>query len=111
MPAMCVPSRIGTPMVCADLARLRWGSTAMHADQFVSTWRRIRTRHVAAAVVVLLVAALLNVIVGEQKAKAAGSSCGANINPIVCENSQTTNVDGTALVPQDTWDIDGAGDS
>lgn len=88
-----------------------WGSITVPAEQFVASLRRVRTRHVAAFVVVLLVAAALNVIAGGQKAKAAGSPCGANVNPIACENSQTTNVDGTALVDQSTWDIDnGAGD-
>jgi hypothetical protein len=82
----------------------------MYVDQFVSVWQRVKTQHVASAVVALLVAALLTVVVGEQRASAAGSPCGTNINPVACENSQTTNVDGTALVDQGTWDINGSGD-
>jgi hypothetical protein len=53
-----------------------------------------------------LVVALASVVFAVQPAAAAGSSCGATINPIACENSQTTGV-----TPQSTWDdISGAGD-
>ena len=80
----------------------------MHADSAMSVlgWFRLRKRHVAVAVVALLVAALFTAIFAPQRAEAAGSPCGVNINPIACENSQTSGV-----TPQSVWDIDGGGDS
>ena len=80
----------------------------MHANSAMSVpgWVRPRKRHVAVLVVALLVAALFTAIFAPQRAEAAGSTCGVNINPIACENSQTSGV-----TPQSVWDIDGAGDS
>ncbi len=62
-----------------------------------------RTRALAA--VVALAAGVVVAIVGPTApvAGAAGSPCGATVNPIVCENQQP----GT---PPSVWDIDGAGD-
>ncbi|WP_344059087.1 DUF4082 domain-containing protein [Microbacterium pumilum] len=51
-----------------------------------------------------LVATTFIVVQPAAPATAAGSSCGATINPIVCENSKP----GT---DPDVWDIEGAGDS
>ncbi|MEO9238284.1 MAG: N,N-dimethylformamidase beta subunit family domain-containing protein, partial [Jatrophihabitantaceae bacterium] len=60
----------------------------------------------AAIAVLACVASMLvvAVVATATRAAAAGSSCGASINPIACENQQP----GT---PASTWDISGAGDA
>ena len=81
----------------------------MHAESAMSAlgWLRPRKLHVAVVVVALLIAAVLTAIFAPQRAAAAGSPCGANINPVACENSQTAGV-----TPDTVWDdFTGAGDS
>ncbi len=70
------------------------------------TGLRPSRRHLAAAVVMLLCAALLVVVSGQRPASAAGSPCGATINPVVCENSQTSGV-----ASESVWDVNGVGDA
>lgn len=65
--------------------------------------RSRRWRPTAVTTVVAVLAATLVMLQPAVRAEAAGSPCGANINPIVCENQKT----GT---DPDVWDIDGAGD-
>jgi hypothetical protein len=60
-------------------------------------------RRAALAVSLVLLAAGLVSVVESSPSSAAGSSCGASINPIVCENQQP----GT---PDSVWDISGSGD-
>jgi methionine-rich copper-binding protein CopC len=52
------------------------------------------------------VAAFLVVLTAARPAAAASSPCGATVNPITCENSQTAGV-----TDQSTWDITDAGES
>lgn len=61
-------------------------------------------RQLALLVVLALVAVLLELGWAMPARAASGSSCGANINPIVCENSKPGN-------PESQWQIDDAGDS
>ena len=70
------------------------------------TWSNLSRRHLAIAVVMLLCAALLAVVTGQRRASAAGSSCGPTINPVVCENSQTSGV-----ASESVWDVNGVGDA
>ncbi|HZC51849.1 MAG TPA: N,N-dimethylformamidase beta subunit family domain-containing protein, partial [Mycobacterium sp.] len=64
-----------------------------------------RARKTAITAVALLAASLI-VVAQPGRAAASGSPCGASINPIVCENSQTSGV-----TSQSVWDVKGAGDS
>jgi hypothetical protein len=68
------------------------------------SWIRMLAILVSAA----LVATVLAITWAPRAAAAAtnGSPCGATINPIVCENSQTS-----GLTDSSVWDISGAGDS
>jgi hypothetical protein len=54
----------------------------------------------------VLLAAFVTAIATAQPAAAAASPCGATINPVTCENSQTTGV-----TQSSDWDITDAGDS
>lgn len=78
------------------------GNFGFGDDALLSRGTR-RLRLVAIATVALLVAATFVLIQPAAPAQAAGSPCGATINPIVCENQKP----GT---DPDVWDIDGAGD-
>lgn len=66
------------------------------------TTRSVALRPVASLTLLVLLAATLTVIVPSARAEAA-SLCGANINPVVCENQQPG-------VDPEVWDIEGAGD-
>jgi hypothetical protein len=82
------------------------GSTKMKLGRkMASVVRRRRkfTRVVTAAVLAASVL-VLPAVAGSTPASAAGSPCGATINPVTCENQQT----GTA---QSVWDVPGNGDS
>jgi len=62
-----------------------------------------RLRSIGIAALASAVVASTLGIIQTTAASAAGSSCGATINPVVCENQ----LPGT---PASTWDIDGSGD-
>jgi hypothetical protein len=67
---------------------------------------RVDRRFTSAVVAVLLTFGVASAVYSAQPAAAvSGSPCGATINPVACENSQTTGV-----TPQSVWDINGAGD-
>ncbi|HEX4727210.1 MAG TPA: N,N-dimethylformamidase beta subunit family domain-containing protein, partial [Jatrophihabitans sp.] len=61
-------------------------------------------RRAAELTVVALVAALAVVAWNAPAHASSGSSCGATINPVVCENSKPGN-------PENEWQIDDAGDA
>lgn len=77
------------------------GNKALAVRSSERSWTR-RARFVAFAAILALVATVF-VALQPSRADAAGSPCGATINPIVCENSKP----GTN---PSVWDIDGAGD-
>jgi hypothetical protein len=67
---------------------------------FFAGRRRLRRRMVVSVVMALSAGSLTVVLAAAApSASAAGSPCGANVNPIACENSQTSGV-----VSQDVWD-------
>ena len=74
-------------------------STARHKQ-----WGRGRQRTSLLAVAVAVLG-IASVATGSTPAAASGSPCGATVNAIACENSQTSGV-----VPQSVWDI-AAGDA
>src|SRR5690349_3716815 len=77
-------------------------SSLMNTRRFLA--RPGSTRRISMTAVSALVVGTAAAIVAVPVATAAtGSSCGANINPIVCENRQ-------AGTPDDVWDITGSGD-
>ena len=55
--------------------------------------------------VTLVLAFLASITLAAPASAASGSSCGANVNPVTCENSQTAGVTDSSV-----WDINGAGD-
>ena len=67
---------------------------------------KIARRHLFALAGLLLCVVFVVVVTGKGTASAAGSSCGPTINPIACENSQTSGV-----TPENVWDINGSGDA
>lgn len=68
-----------------------------------ATWTRMG-HQVAAVAVLVLAAACLVVLGAAPPSDAATDPCGANGNPIACENSKPGS-------PPSAWEIDGAGDS
>jgi hypothetical protein len=78
------------------------GNTALVGDAS-SRPARARLRLFAVVTIAMLLASLFIATQPALQATAAGSSCGADINPVVCENSKP----GTDPY---VWDITGAGD-
>ncbi|MGI8666438.1 MAG: DUF4082 domain-containing protein [Jatrophihabitans sp.] len=77
---------------------------ALTSRRLVVTRSGAPRRQLAVLVVLALLAVLLDLGWAMPARADAGSSCGANINPIACENSKTGN-------PESEWQIDDAGDS
>ncbi|MDQ2838630.1 MAG: DUF4082 domain-containing protein [Actinomycetota bacterium] len=77
---------------------------ALNYQRFAAGRTGSTRRRLALLVILALVAVLLELGWALPARATTGSSCGANINPVACENSKPGN-------PESQWQIDDAGDS